>query len=895
MTPRELWARTFGRLRRGGPEEELQEEIAAHLEIAIEEYRRQGMSDEEARRAAAVHFGTIDGTTEQVRDQSGLPMIDGPLRDVRHAVPGLLRSPGFTLVAAATLALGIGLCSAFFSVMNGAILRPLANVDDPHRLFATEQKVSYPYFRAFAEEEGIGSQMAIWIGPTRFNVAPQGPDDVTPGRVLGHIVSPEYFSTIGVKPSLGRFFNASGNEDLDARSVVVSDRFWRARFGGDPDAVGNGLLVNGHRVTIIGVGPAEFHGVFPAAPAEIFVPAAAGPELAPELDGGLDDAALEHFRVLLRLERGEEASAGAALDTIARRLDDQLVEPRDERDKKSRRISLVPAGSQVMASAQQRSFVTAFYIVLIGLILVLTCASLAGLVLTRGGARGKEVAIRLSLGASRLHLIRQLLTESAVLALIGGTAGLGAAFVMLEALTRYVASSTRAGATGPSHISPDLTVVLLTLAVSVAAVLGFGLLPALGSTRPNVVAALKGDVSGGQRRYKRFGVRNLFVVAQVAASMSLILVVGTLVVGARQGATADPGFDVSSIQVFSLDPRRNGLSAEESERVPQAVADRLRTLPGVEAVTFARTRPLALTPQTVRAVVASDSDGDEIASVQRRIVGPEYFSTLGVTVLRGVDLDPSGSLSSNTVQPAVISAEAATTLFGEEDPLGRSVEVSGDSLEIVGVVRYGAPQPFSGKPPSIVFTRMSPDALPRGVAMVVRSSGGLDVAAVDRALDQVDSRLALFDLARLDTDASGFERTRDSMAALNTGVGVFALILACIGLAGVTSQAVERRRKEIGIEMALGAGRVHLLRSVMKEGIAMVAVGAVLGWAIAFALSRALIAMESTMTQIVEAGSEGLWLPVGVPVLLVTLALAACYLPARRAIALDPLTALRTD
>ena len=892
MTPREVWARTFGR--RSRSDAEVDEEIRAHLAMAVEANRRQGMSESEARRAAAVQFGTVDAAKEQVRDQVSLPGLDWVLRDIKYSLRGLRRSPGFTVVTAVTLALGVGLCGVFFTVMYGVMFRPLVGVPSPDRLFATEQPVSYPYFEAFADEDAVDAVVAAWVGPTTFNVAPQGPDDTTTARVKGHIVSPEYFEVFGVEPRLGRFFETASDGDLDARSVVVTDDFWRARLGSSPEAVGGSIRVNGRRMTIIGVGPPEFRGVYPSRPAEIFVPVAAGAEVAPELDGGLQDSTLKRFNVLLRLAPGETgAAAGAALTAVAGRLDEQLGE-RAPLPAQQRRITLMAAGGPIAVSALQRRAVGALYAVLIGLILALTCASLAGLVLARGGARGKEVAIRLSLGASRIHLVRQLLTESAVLAMVGGAAGLGFSYALLRAIAVFIGGPEDGGSASPT-LTPDLTVVLVTFAVAAMASVGFGLLPALGATRPDVVRALKGDASGGVRRYRRFGMRNLFVVGQVAVSMSLVLVVGSLIIGGNRGAESDPGFDTSGLQVFSVDPRRDGLTAAESERVLTELSARLKVAPGVEGVSFGTRGPLEISGRGARAIVTEAGAEENSASLQQHVVGLDFLSTLGVTALRGVDLDAAGASSAEAVQPAVLNQAAATALFGDADALGRRLTMAGDELEVVGVVRYGVALPFVGKPAPAVFTRMAGSSLSDGATMVVRSAVGVDAAAIDQSVEQVDPRLTVFELARIDNHLSGFERSRDSMAALNSCIGVFALILACVGLAGVTSQAVERRRKEIGIEIALGALSAQVLRSVMREGVVMVLVGVVLGWAAAFGVSRVIMAIDASLAQLIPAGLADLWLTAGTPVLLIALALLACYLPARRAVDLDPLTALRTD
>ena len=902
MTAREFWARTLGRFRRPNAENELSDEIAAHLEMAVEANRRQGMSDDEARRQAQVQFGTVDAATEQVRDQSGLPIVGGLWRDIRQSLRGLGRSPGFTIVTCATLALGIGLCSVFFSIVNGTLFRPLAGAENPDRLFATEQPVSYAHFEAFLEEPSVRASMAAWITPATFHLTQRGTQEPRAERIRGHIISQRYFQTIGVEPMLGRFFGPDLHQET--RSIVLAHHFWRAAFGEDPEIVGASVRMNGVTVTVIGVGPPEFQGVFPSRGADVFVPVSAGPDLAPELDVALTDPTRDRFRVLLRLAPGETAAATAAgLNTIARRLDQSFADRSEGDDSPVRKVLLMPAGINVMTSAQQRSAVAALYAVLIGLILTLTCASLAGLVIARGRARAREVAVRLSLGASRAHLVRQLLTESTVLAIAGGAGGLAAAFLLITALTSFI-GSVGASSAPPAPLTPDFRVALLTFAVAGLASVGFGLLPALGATRIDVVKTLKGAESSRGRGYRRFGVRNLFVVGQVATSMSLILVVGALVGGSRRGATGDQGFDTGPLTGFSMDLRRDGFDSADRTRLFDEISERLVRLPGVEGVAFAGASPVALLRASVRATVLGETsdEADKNAFVQIRPVGPKYFSTLGVRVTRGASLDDMGPPSGEGLRPAVLNEAAVAQIFEDKDPLGARLSLGrgqfggpDGEFEIVGVVRFGAALPFVGKPAANVFTRLGPQVSAGPTHVTVRSTVGLDVAALEGALDQADSRVTFFNLERLDEATSAFDRSRDSMAAFNSGIAMFALVLACVGLAGVTAQAVERRRKEIGIEMALGAADGRLLRGVMGEGAAMVSVGVVLGCVAAFGLSRALMAVDASLAQLIPAGASAVWLIVGVPVALVLLALTACYLPARRALQLDPLTALRTD
>ena len=318
-----LWARLKGLIGRREFDGELQEEIAAHLELAIAENLRRGMPPEEARRLAAVRFGSVTSAKEAAWDERGMPGLASCLQDARYAVRGMRTNPGFTLVTVATLALGIGLCSVLFSVLNAFVLRPAPGVSDASRLVTLEAPVPYPSFETFRNQKGLSAGMAAFIGPAPFGVAVNARADGKPERVFGHLVSPEYFSTLGVEPLLGRFFDPAQESPGAAPTVVVSERFWRMRLHGDPHAAGRTLRVNGRQATIIGVGPKDFFGIFPSTPAEVFLPVTADPAVAPELaDDILHRTTQPAFRVLLRLHPDMTmAATEARLDTHTREID----------------------------------------------------------------------------------------------------------------------------------------------------------------------------------------------------------------------------------------------------------------------------------------------------------------------------------------------------------------------------------------------------------------------------------------------------------------------------------------------------------------------------------------------------------------------------------------------
>ncbi|MBZ5580566.1 MAG: ABC transporter permease [Acidobacteriia bacterium] len=426
-------------------------------------------------------------------------------RDVVYALRMLARAPGFTAVGVLSLTLGIGVCSVFYSEINSLVLRPLPAARNPEALVALETLSSYPYFERYREQSGVAVSTSAFAGPVPFSLALDASAGGKTARVFGHLVSPEYFATVGVEPAMGRFFRADSEKEGTAPVAVISDRLWRARLNADPHVVGQVLRLNGKSVTVIGVAPKDFLGVFPMAPADVFVPATSGASIAPELGGDVLHArSLALFRVVQRLAPGVKlAAAEAALDAVRRHLDDEGAIPESER--KGRQVRLLSASGMMPMPAQQKSMTYTFLAILMGLILSLACTNLANLLLARGSQRRKEIAIRIAVGANRFRLMRQLLTESVLLALAGGAGSLLFTYWLTNLISTMKLPTPVAF---EFNIRPDLSVLLVTLGLSAMVGVAFGLMPALATTRADVTPALKEGGLSRLRGYRRFGFRN---------------------------------------------------------------------------------------------------------------------------------------------------------------------------------------------------------------------------------------------------------------------------------------------------------------------------------------------------------------------------------------------------
>jgi macrolide transport system ATP-binding/permease protein len=890
MTLRELCSRLTGLLRRRDPDPDLEDEIASHLELAKADYLRRGMTEAEAQRLAAMKFGSVAGAREHVWEQRQVPGLGALLQDARYAARGMRKSPGFTIVTVATLALGIGLCSVIYALLNAIILRSLPGVPEPDRLALVQGPVPYPWFESYRDHDEAAWAAAAFIGPAPFDVAIEG---AAGDRITGALVSPEYFATLRVQPLLGRIFDPQLEKVGGAPTLVITERFWRTHLRADPGVIGRTLRVNGRAVPIIGVGPRDFSGAGMAMGfkvPEIFIPATANASIAPELQhDALHRTTQPAFHVLLRLAPGTTlAAAESRLDWETRVLAKQ---PRD----KGRLVHLMPAGTAIPVPKEARILVVTFYGVLVAVILGLTCANLGGMLLARGAARGKEFAIRLSIGAHRFRLIRQLLTESAILAIAGGVGSLVAA----NAIFRLMRSITDANPIMNDLTSgPDLKGVLFIFAVAVLAALGFGIVPALAVTSLDLTNAMKANLPTGLRRHRRLGLRNMFVVCQMAAAMMLMLIMGFFVIGAQQGLKTEPGFDPRPVSFFSVDPLRDGLSPSESAALLRGLPERLARVAGVESVSLADQPPLSMAfPNTTVSVPSLKT-----RTVAMESVGPRFFTTLGASVLRGTDFgdrDLRLDDGSGKILPAVINQAAANELFGNADPLGRRIQQDQRTFEVAGVVRY-VPRTISwSRPVPMVFVPLTANDLDHGVAngitVVIRARRQIAFAVLRRELSAIDARLTLFDPQTIQQYLVQFERTASVYSAFYLPIGGFGLILACLGIAGVTAQAVQRRRKEIGIRMALGARQGQLLRLVLRESAVMAVFGAVLGFAGASALARLLSAISADMAQIIAPAISNRMLIVGIPSFLILLAAVACYVPARRSVTTDPLIVLREE
>jgi putative ABC transport system permease protein len=834
-------------------------------------------------------------------------------RDMQYASRALIKSPGFALVGIVSIGLGIGLTTYIYSAGWALLTRelPAANA----KLLVTPEKpVSYYYIEQYRAQKNLFAGVAAIENGVPFNVGLQDQIDAKPERVFGQLVSPDYFSVLGVDAQHGRLLSAELDKPGDTSVVVVSDRFWRNSLNSDPNAVGQTLRLNGKNATIVGITPRNFEGALSISPAELFVPITVPASLAPELANDiLHQRNAREFIALMRLTPGVTIDAAeAALDGITRRLDEQdpLAPPRTD---KAKRVVLDPAGTRVPIPRNVRPAIIGFYAVLMGMVTMIACLNLATMLLARGANRRKELAIRLSVGASRFRLIRQMVSEGILLSLLGGAAGFALAYG-LSVLNSQIRQP--AGAPPAPDLAVDWHTAVFAFALAVVCGIGFSLAPALQATKTDVAPALKDGAALQLSGYRRFGLRNLAMGAQVAGSLMLLLTTGFLVLGFARSNRAETRFDPKTMVLASIDPVRDGYAPEKAQALFEKLPERLRNSGAVRSFALAAQPPFSVVDDDGDTQLTADGARDSSRvqkSAVRQTVGAGYFAVLNEPMLTGREFEEpdqqrqtqrsqtDGAKAGGTaavVLPVVLNESLARGLFGDSSALGKRVRDDKQSYEVVGVVhnlKNGI-----GMTQSIYYVPLTQRdfALPPagGITILARPDAGMDaLSGIRSVVASIDPHLTLFNVQTLN---EYLELNRYAVRfALRTyaGIGLFGLVLSAIGLAGVTAYAVAQRRKEIGIRMALGARKTQILRLVLREGAALITVGTVLGFLGAFAMAKILSAVTKEFSEAFKFGTNDPRLLVGAPLLLAAVALLACYVPARRAAKIDPLKALRQE
>jgi len=804
--------------------------------------------------------------------------MDSLLQDLRYSIRQLARSRGFTLIAVLSLALGIGANTTIFSVANAFLIAPV-KANDPGSLVRIYRNHHSPLnYREYAFFRDNNTVFSHLIAERITSVGMAGTGDSE--KRIASLVNGEYFAALGLSPATGRFFNVEKDRlDRTEQVAVLSHRFWQRRFAGDVGVIGQTIRLNNQPFRVIGVGPEGFESsVFPWNP-DLFIPFTESRSL---LGTPLDDWGGSLY-MAARLKPGvERAQAEAELQGLNAQL--LALDPEGRRNQTVRLDHVRGVNAEMRTPAMAAA---ALLMTVVGLVLLIACANIANLLLARATTRRKEISIRIAIGAGRARLVRQLLTESILLALMGGAVGFLIALWSTDLFNAFLSPDIPIAL----DLSPDRRVLLFTIGLSLVTGVLFGLVPALRASSPDIVSAIKDEASA--RGYRRSKLRNALVVAQVTLCMMLLIGASLFVRSLSKAKLIDPGFDPSHVAVLQLDVGLQQYSEEKGRQFYQRLVESVEALPGVERATVAELVPLAFSNMETTIWIEGEAPrapGQRIGTYFNR-VGPSYFSMIRMQLIRGREFTPQDR--EGAPQVTVINEEFARRFWPDKDALGKRISWSGPEgpwIEVVGIARNAKYNTLGETTPVFQYLPVE-QGFRSELYLHARTTGdpSASLKAIRAAVQAIDPALPV-GTPKLMTDEMKASLIPAQAAASVLGTfGLLALLLGAVGIYGVTSYAVAQRTRELGIRTALGAQRRDLLRMVIRESMTLVGIGLVIGLAGALAIGRAL---TSLLYGISSADPVTF---VTTPLILAMIALLASWIPARRATRVDPMVALRSE
>jgi predicted permease len=861
--------------RRAQVEAELEEELRYHLERQIEVNTAAGMSAEEARYAALRAMHGLDQRKEECRDMRRVRLIEDLWQDLRFSLRSLLKRPGFTAIALLALALGIGANTAIFSLVNAVILQPLP-YRDPDRLVSvygtrdrsTQGSVGPTDFLDYRSQNKTFEQFAA-SGSLILPMTLTGSGE--PERLNASIITGNYFDTCGVRPALGRGFSLENEKTGQDQVAVLSHAIWQTRFGGDPNIVNRTINLDGKAYEVLGVMPAEV--VLPQ-PAQLWVP------INFDADPEMKMRNARFLRGIGRLKEGVTLDqAQADTDVIAAQLEQQYPDSNT-----GWTLRLIPLREILVGGSRTMLFIL---FGAVGFVLLIACANVANLLLVRAAARQKEIAMRTALGASGLRIIRQMITESLLLAIFGGALGA----LLAVAGVKLLVSLGEDNIPRTANVKIDATVLAFTLVISLATGLLFGLAPAISTMKENLVDALKDGIRGGSEATVKNRTRSLLVVFESAIAVMLLIGAGLLIRSLVALQNVDPGFDPNNVLTLRVDLSRQKYNTpEKAANFFEQLETRVAGLPSVEAVGLTTDLPLSGEARDMPYGVEGRPATSDTAFVDFRRVNKNYFSAMRIPLRRGRNFTEQEVRQSN--KAIIVSQAFVDSVFPNEEALGKRLIIwSGtrnEPYEIIGIVGDTRFQSLQVEPSATMYM---PTREFLFVNLVIRTQGDpLSLVGGVRkevnALDPDQPIAAIKPMTEWVAMSASGARYRTTLLGL---FALLAMILAATGIYGVMSYSVAQRTQEIGVRMALGAGPLDVLKLVVRQGMILALIGVIVGLAGALALTRV---MTSLLFGVTERDPITF---VAVAALLIVVAFISCFVPAHRATRVDPLIALRCE
>ena len=922
---RAFFIRLVSLFSRDRSEHEFADELQSHVQLHIDDNLRAGMSPQEARRQALITLGGLEPTRQLYRERRTLPFLETLLQDLRYAARSLRKTPGFTAIAVLTLALGIGANTAIFSLIDAVLLRSLP-VRDPQRLVVFQWAAhrspnlkghynymscpaastgstgehgcwfSYPMFREFQSLQDVFSGVTALCGDTGLNLRGNGPATF----VEAEMVSGDFFDTLGITPALGRTLALSDDTPGAPPVAVLSYGYWQGSFGGNPAVVGRVIYLNDVPVTIVGVAAKEFPGLNPARVRAIWLPLSVSAQVGMDLFGTIsgDHPSLKAgddiwwIYAVARLKPG--ISVGQAQAEANALFHNDVLDAAKKffKSDDAPRLLLMPAPQAMSALRERFSTPLAILMVAVVMVLLVACANVAGLMLARSGTRQREVAVRLALGAGRARIVRQLLTESVLLSATGGASGILLAYWSTQSLVTFMSH----GGLWPSHLAAHLDVRILSFTAAASVLTGIlcGLAPALRGTRLDLTPALKQSpaaLSTVTSRNRWLNLGGGLVIAQVALAILALSGAGLLLRTLQNLKGIRPGFETRNLLLFEMDPTLNGYTAAKSKDLYSELLARLEAIPGVISATYSFDSLLSGNYWDTSFQIEGETQNTQHATFGLN-AGPKFFPTMEIPLLTGRVFTPQDfSLPQDSKwKPAVINEAFARSFFKDQNPLGRritGVGHQGTSHEIVGIVGDTKFQALRSEIGPILF-------VPAGggeAVFEVRTTRDPNtiIPAVRSTVSQLDNNLPVFSIKTQSAQIESSLFQERLIARLSAFFGGLSLLLACVGLYGLLSHEVARQTREIGVRMALGAQPRNVLRSIIVRGIGLSAAGAALGTLAAVGATRYIASLLYGVHPFDPLTFTAVALLLGV------VGLAACWIPARRAVSIDPASALRWE